>query len=315
MTGGASGARFLTTLPYTRRAAWMERAEIVDPIRVVRRAGRHQALVLNGSVRADQLAAALVARRRGRPAVVLADATWKDGGLARRTAIRAIDHRHAHYCVLSQEEATLFPATWGVAPERVHVTPFHWVLDESQVEGVPDTDGTIFAGGDSLRDYRPLLEAAEGLAAGVTIASRSRAPARAPANVTIGELDRRRYEERFRSASIVVVPLAPRRDRSAGQQTYLNAMVLGKPVVVTDAVGVRDYVEDRRTGLIVPPGDGAALRAALDWLLDAANADEVRAIGERARGAALERFGPEQYVRSLLAVVDVALERRAAARE
>ena len=87
----------------------------------------------------------------------------------------------------------------------------------------------------------------------MTIASRA-APARAPANVTIGELDPRRYEERFRSASIVVVALAPRRDRSAGQQTYLNAMVLGKPVVVTDALGVREYVEDRRTGLIVPAG-------------------------------------------------------------
>ena len=310
MTGAPSGARFLTTLPYTRRAAWTARAEIVDPIRVVRRAGRHEAVVLNGSVRTDQLAAALVARRRNRPAVVLADATWKDGGRTRRTAIRAIDHRDAHYCVLSQEEATLFPATWGVPPERVHVTPFHWVLDESQVEEVPGTDGTIFAGGDSLRDYRALLEAAEGLAAGVTIASRSRAPARPPANVTIGELNQRHYEERFRSASIVVVPLEPRRDRSAGQQTYLNAMVLGKPVVVTDALGVRDYVEDRRTGLIVPPGDSAALRAALDWLLDPANAGEVSAIRERARAVALERFGPEQYVRRLVEVVDLALAAR-----
>lgn len=310
MTRPEAGPRFLTTLRYTRRAAWTARAEIVDPIRVVRRAGSHEAVVLNGSVRRDQLAAALLARRRRRPAVVLKEATWKAGGRARRTAIRAIEHRDAHYCVLSQEEATLFPATWGVAPERVHVTPYHWVLDESQVEEVPDTDGTIFAGGDSLRDYRPLLEAAEGLAAGVTIASRSRAPVRAPANVTIGELNQRRYEDRFRSASIVVVPLALRRDRSAGQQTYLNAIVLGKPVVVTDALGVRDYVEDRRTGLIVPPGDAAALRAALEWLLDPANAGEVRAIGERARAVALERFGPEQYVRRLLEVVDLALAAR-----
>ena len=309
MTDG-SGARFLTTLPYTRRTLWTARAEIAGAGRVVRRAGRFEAVVLNGSVRPDQLAAALVARRRRPPAVVLADATWKAGSRARRAAVRAIDHRDAHYCVLSQEEATLFPDTWGVPPERVHVTPFHWVLDESQVEEVPDTDGTIFAGGDSLRDYRPLLEAADGLGAGVIIASRSLAPARAPANVTIGELDQRRYEERFRAASIVVVALAPRRDRSAGQQTYLNAMVLGKPVVVTDALGVRDYVEDRRTGLIVPPGDTAAMRTALDWLLDPANAGEVRALGERARSVALERFGPEQYVRSLVEVVDLALAAR-----
>jgi glycosyltransferase involved in cell wall biosynthesis len=81
-------------------------------------------------------------------------------------------------------------------------------------------------------------------------------------------------------------------------------------VVVTDALGVRDYVEDRRTGLIVPPGDAAALRAALGWLLDPANAGEVRAIGERGRAVALERFGPEQYVRRLVEVVDLALAAR-----
>ena len=69
-------------------------------------------------------------------------------------------------------------------------------------------------------------------------------------------------------------------------------MVLGKPVVVTDALGVRDYVEDRRTGLIVPPGDPAAMRAALDWLLDPANASEVRAMGERARAVASSASGP-----------------------
>lgn len=55
--------------------------------------------------------------------------------------------------------------------------------------------------------------------------------------------------------------------RSAGQASYLNAIALGKPVVVTDAPGVRDYVDHRRTGLIVPPGDPIALREAVNWTL------------------------------------------------
>jgi hypothetical protein len=55
------------------------------------------------------------------------------------------------------------------------------------------------------------------------------------------------------------------------------------------------------------------MRAALDWVLDPANAGEVRALGERARRAALERFGPERYVERLLDVVDLALERHTAA--
>lgn len=325
MTRADAGPRFLTTLPYTRRPAWTARADILDPAslpaarlveRLVRSAGRYDGLVLNGSHRADQAAATLIARRRRPPAVVLADATWKtgDAGLAaraRRAAVRALDHRDAHYCVLSSEEARTFGSSWGVASERVHFTPFHWVLDEREVEEIPDRSGGVFAGGDSLRDYAPLIAAADGLPAQVTIASRTeRGPV--PPNVALGALPGPRYDELFREASVVVVPLERRSDRSAGQQTYLNAMVLGKPVVVTDALGVRDYVEHGETGFLVPPGDPAALRERLRWILDPANEAEVHAVAERGRRAALERFGPNAYVERLLDVLDHALGARAA---
>jgi hypothetical protein len=318
------GERFLTTLPYRRRSAWTARADMLDPAvlrpaalvrQLVRRAPGYGAVVLNGSTRADQLAAALIARRARPPAVVLLDATWKagEGPLARRvrgTAVRALDHRDAHYCVLSSEEQRGFPESWGVPPERVHLTPFHWVLDERLVDDVPDRTGGVFAGGDSLRDYGPLVEAAEGLDARVTIASRTqRGPV--PANVSLGPLDPKRYDELFRAASVVVVPLERRGDRSAGQQTYLNAMALAKPIVVTDSLGVRDYVEDGVTGFVVPPGDAAAMRERLRWILDPANEAGVRAVAQAGRRAALERFGPDTYVERVLEVVDHALGARA----
>jgi hypothetical protein len=327
MSRAGAGSRFLTTLPYTRRPAWTARADIVDPSslstrrlvgRLLRSASRYDALVLNGSVRADQLAAALLARSRRPPVTVLVDATWKagDGALgarARRAAVRALDHGDAHYCVLSTEEARAFGACWGVPAERVHFTPFHWVLDERDVEEIPARSGGVFAGGDSLRDYAPLIAAAEGLPARVTIASRrERGPV--PPNVALGALERPRYDELFREATVVVVPLESRGDRSAGQQTYLNAMALEKPVVVTDALGVRDYVEDGVTGFLVPPGDSGALRERLLWILDPANEAEVHAVAERGRRAALERFGPTAYVERLLDVVDRALRARQAER-
>jgi glycosyltransferase involved in cell wall biosynthesis len=183
------------------------------------------------------------------------------------------------------------------------------VLDEREVEEVPGRSGGVFAGGDSLRDYGPLIAAAEGLPAQVTIASRTE-PGPVPPNVALGALPGPRYDELFRESAVVVVPLERRSDRSAGQQTYLNAMVLGKPVVVTDALGVRDYVEDGETGFIVPPGDAAALRERLRWILDPANEVEVRAVAGRGRRAALDRFGPNDYVERLLDVVDRALGAR-----
>jgi glycosyltransferase involved in cell wall biosynthesis len=47
----------------------------------------------------------------------------------------------------------------------------------------------------------------------------------------------------------------------------LEAMAHGRPVVATSVGGLRDLVVDGDTGLVVPPRDPAALRAALEHLL------------------------------------------------
>jgi glycosyltransferase involved in cell wall biosynthesis len=71
----------------------------------------------------------------------------------------------------------------------------------------------------------------------------------------------------------------------------LEAMALGRPVVVTDCVGAtKDMVEDEKTGILVPPGSAAALEAGLRRALEI----DRRAIGEAARrhvGTAFSRDG------------------------
>jgi glycosyltransferase involved in cell wall biosynthesis len=46
----------------------------------------------------------------------------------------------------------------------------------------------------------------------------------------------------------------------------LDALAMGKPVVVSDVAGARDYVIDRTTALLVPPGDPQAMAEALTEL-------------------------------------------------
>jgi hypothetical protein len=315
-------ADFFTTLHYPLRDAWVRRAETLDPtasgsglgmIRdVLRAARRHDILVLNGSLRTEQLAAASVALRHRSRRLVLADCTWETGGalidrLVARAGIRAIDRAAVSYCVLSTAELESFPRTWRVDPARMRFTPWcHTLSDEELALPVGDR-GYAFAGGDSMRDYRPLLDAAAGLAMPVRIAARrrlTRPGAPLPANVTVESTTPERFTELMAAARVVVVPLADSEDRSAGQGTYLNAMALGKPVIVPDVIGVRDYVEADRTGIIVPAGDGAAMRSALDWVDSDRNRDAVREIGARARDAARHRFGPERYIESLLDAID-----------
>jgi glycosyltransferase involved in cell wall biosynthesis len=99
---------------------------------------------------------------------------------------------------------------------------------------------------------------------------------------------------------VVVVPLFGNTPRSAGQQTVLNAMVLRKPVIVSDAPGIREYVQDGRDGIVVPPGDAEALGAALDRVL--AGGPAIRAMTERAHARVEREFTPRSYLERLLAV-------------
>ena len=86
------------------------------------------------------------------------------------------------------------------------------------------------------------------------------------------------------AASVVVVALAGATERSAGQNNYLNPMALGKLVIVTDGTGVDEYVEHRRTALVVPAGDDESLAREIAWALDPANAEEVAGIAAPRRG-------------------------------
>jgi len=67
-----------------------------------------------------------------------------------------------------------------------------------------------------------------------------------------------------------------------------EAMAHGRPVVASAVGGLLDLVEDERTGLLVPPGDVAALRAALERLLG--DRDLRSRLGAAARARAAERL-------------------------
>jgi glycosyltransferase involved in cell wall biosynthesis len=68
----------------------------------------------------------------------------------------------------------------------------------------------------------------------------------------------------------------------------LEAAATGLPVVAFDAGGVSEIVESGRTGLLVPVGDDAALRDAIDAL--AADASRRRELGDAARARVLREF-------------------------
>jgi glycosyltransferase involved in cell wall biosynthesis len=278
-------------------------------LRLIKEARRRDVLLLNGSGRLDQVAAAAIRRSGGRSKLVISDATWARGGnlvdrVVCRLGIRAIDGPKVTYCVLSTAELETFPANWAVSPSRVAYTPFCHTLSPAVLAAPLQEGHGVFAGGDSMRDYGPLLRAAGELDTSVALAVRD--PKRLPSlppNVRAERVPHLRFLTLMQEARIVVVPLQPGIGRSAGQQTYLNGMALGKVVVVTDSPGARDYVTHEVDGLIVPPGDAGALAEVISWAEDARNAEAVRALRARAVRTARERFTPERHFEALLDVV------------
>jgi glycosyltransferase involved in cell wall biosynthesis len=68
----------------------------------------------------------------------------------------------------------------------------------------------------------------------------------------------------------------------------LEALWAGTPVVLSDAVGNRDVVDDGRSGLLVPVGDAPAVAAACTRLLD--DTDLARRLADAGRARVAERF-------------------------
>jgi glycosyltransferase involved in cell wall biosynthesis len=97
--------------------------------------------------------------------------------------------------------------------------------------------------------------------------------------------------ELWRSYERATVICVPSRREGYGVVAR-EAMAYGRPVVVTAVGGLLDAVEHERTGLVVPPRDVPALRAAIVRLLDDRELRER--LGLAAREEARKKFSREQ---------------------
>jgi glycosyltransferase involved in cell wall biosynthesis len=84
-----------------------------------------------------------------------------------------------------------------------------------------------------------------------------------------------------------------------------EAQLDARPVIASRIGALTELVEHEVTGLLVPPGDEAALVAATRNAL--AEPDRARRWGEAARSRARDAFDPATHTRGLLAVYEEAL--------
>jgi hypothetical protein len=190
----------------------------------------------------------------------------------------------------------------------------------------------ICSAGLEFRDYTTLIAAVRDLDVDARIGAASHwarhnafgASADMPANVTVGAYDYKRLRDLYASARFVVVPLRDV-DNQAGVTTILEAMAMGKAVVVTRSRGQTDVIRDWRSGAAAPPpgflaapelastlgalptgwyvqpGDPADLRDAISYLL--AHPAVAEEMGRNARRVVEGCFGLDAFVERFAALL------------
>lgn len=278
---------------------------------VLRAGFKEDALLLSstsGRWHPDLWAAAVLGLlpRRFRPAIAMAGDMWRRDpglqGLIETIMVRLGDRAVVRYLVQSSGETSVFPETWGVDPAKMRVCLWYPTFtDDALKDPPPPVERFVFSGGNSLRDYAPVIEAAREIPdipfRLVTTLLNDRTDL--PENVTVGGEPFSEFIRLMRAAAAVVVPVVPNLERNAGMATLLNAMLLGKPVIANEALGVRDHMEDGVTGLVVD-GSAQSYAAALRWVFDPANDAAVAEMGRKAREVVLNEFTYDKYLDNLV---------------
>jgi len=88
--------------------------------------------------------------------------------------------------------------------------------------------------------------------------------------------------------SLMDIFVLPSSSREGLGIAIIEGMAMEKPTVATDIGGIPEVVQDGETGLLVRPGDSAALAKAIIELID--NPDRAKAMGKKGRNRFAQKF-------------------------
>jgi glycosyltransferase involved in cell wall biosynthesis len=222
-------------------------------------------------------------------------------------SLRRIDRMLVYF-----KDSSVFQRQFGIPALRFHYIPFKINGIELIEKAAPTDGGYIFCGGRSRRDFATLFAAVEPLGYPVKVVTSSESDMRPhgsslaglkiPANVEVSTNDQSPefFIRTMAAARLVAIPIVRDATTQAGIGVYLQAMALGKCVIVSEGLGVSDVLTGREA-IIVPAGDPAALRDAIEraW-----NDDAMRSrYGNTALEYARPLGGEDTLRRSVLAAL------------
>jgi glycosyltransferase involved in cell wall biosynthesis len=252
---------------------------VAGKLRLLRLAQHSDIIVINNDTRALLtlcVMRALSSFPRGKiisvDILLPAPTTWlaRFGAFAKRQVLRHVD------CfILYFHDLRGYTEHYGITPGRVHFIPFKvnaWERIDPNIQ--PSDDGSyVLIAGRTMRDLDTFIEAMRDLPyPGILLHQDPATMERygtvldlenLPSNIqpVLHDGKQESWLEIMRGARVIALPTLPETISSSGISTYLDAMALGKCVVLTEGPATRGLIQNE--ALIVPPANPKALRAAI----------------------------------------------------
>jgi glycosyltransferase involved in cell wall biosynthesis len=227
-------------------------------------------------------------------------------------------NRFDRIVVLCRTQETYLREEVGLPPEKVrlllhHVDTRFWNprAVESRVEDEGTGEVRVISVGRERRDYETLRQAAmllpqisfDIVASSPWAHRKEDEPVLSPPpNLRLQRnLPWEQLRKMYWSSTMAVVPLETGTEYAAGATGLLEAMAMGKAVIVTGTPGIADYVQDGVTARIVPPGDPEALATVIRELHE--NPEEAARLGVNAQRWVSESRDARTYLHALVEII------------
>ncbi|MEM1252274.1 MAG: glycosyltransferase family 4 protein [Cyanobacteria bacterium P01_H01_bin.21] len=247
-----------------------------------------------------------ILRRSNKPVVAWTFnvGNYKVGTLRRwlsQLSLRQIDR----FVVHSRQEIDIYSEWLNLPKDRFEFVPFPC----SGIEGdyAEDKESPFIASlGSAHRDFPCFFQAVEELDIPTIVASGKSAlegidiPNRVQTPFGISRADCHKIAQEGR---INVIPLQDKPDvTAAGHVTVIEAMHMGRPIIVSDCYRMSDYIQHGETGWLVKPGCVESLKEAITTLW---HDEELRnRLGQNAKAYAQEHFTEHAAATALEKILD-----------
>lgn len=207
---------------------------------------------------------------------------------------------HAFVCIRSGDIRTL-EVRFGVCPRRCSFAPFPArEIPNSDHHRADHEERFIYSAGFAHRDWDTLISALREIPFKAVLSPgfSFRSPSDLPSHIEIIPPQSPEEGRRWLASCTLAVFSLVDTELPSGPLVLLDAMMMAKPIVVSEVNGTRDYVQNKESALVVPTGNPQALTKAILEILN--DPEKSLRMGEFAAFKAKTEYSNARFVREIL---------------